>query len=289
MHETPVPESLWRLLRPLHWTKNLFILVPIPFAIAAQQGGPWSLGVTLLGVSGFSALASAVYAFNDVWDRRSDRQHPRKRLRPVAAGAISPGRALSCSAVLVVVGLLLCAATGRDGAVAIGGTYLALQLFYTLLGKRVPLVDVFLLALGYVLRVVFGCALAAATPSSWLLLCTSALALFLGLAKRRADLQFGTSHRPALRGYDVRFVDQALAISGGGALVCYALYAMDAQVLIRGREFWGVPFVAFGILEYLRLVHCEGEGGTPVETLLRTPTLWLCVLGWAVATYLGLA
>lgn len=278
---------MWQLLRPLHWTKNLFVLAPIPFALSAQVGvsSPW--GVAVVGFASFCALASAVYAFNDVWDCRFDRQHPTKRLRPVAAGRVSRRRALLWSLGLAVGGLALCSATGTARAVTLGVTYLLLQVFYTVVGKKLPLVDVFLLMFGYLLRVAFGCALVGVAPSGWLLLCTAGLTLFLGLCKRRADLRFGAAHRPVLASYDARFLDQAIAIAAAATLLSYALYAMNAQVFVPGREFWGVPFVAFGILEYLRLVQA-GQGGAPVETLLRTPTLWISILGWMGATYLGL-
>ena len=164
--------------------------------------------------------------------------------------------------------------------------YAGLNVIYSCWGKHVSLVDVFLLSSGFVLRVVLGCALVGVAPSSWLLLCSSGLALFLALAKRRADLISGVAgdHRPSLSGYNVPFLDHAMGITAALTLMGYALYCIDAEVLLAGREFATLPFVVFGVLDYLRLVHVNQEGGSPVDLLLTSPTLLFSGIGWVGAT-----
>lgn len=275
---------LVRLARPRHWIKNGFILVPVPFAVAA--GATLYLPAFAAGFAGFCLLNSAVYAFNDVCDAEADRRNPRKRSRPVASGAVSPRAASVFAGGLLVAGVALLAMPGSVLALALAGIYVAVNVAYSLGAKHAALLDVFLLSSGFVIRILLGCALVDATPSDWLLLCSSALALFLSFAKRRAEMAAieGVDHRPALAGYTLQFLDQSMAICAGIALLTYALYSQEAPVFIRGRELAGMPFVAFAILQYLRLAYTEGAGQSPVEVAFRSVPLQLCAIGWAIAT-----
>ncbi len=271
------------LARPRHWVKGVFILMPVPFSIAA--GAQLQLTPLILGLMGFSLVTSAVYVFNDLLDAGLDRHHPDKKDRPLAAGRIGRGMAALFSGVLLATGLGLLALTGIAAAAWIAGVYVGLNLFYSVRGKRIPLVDVFLLASGFVLRVLLGCALIAVQASDWLLLCSSTLALSLALGKRRADLVAGLDeqHRPSLAGYNRAFVEQAIGITAGVALVSYALYCIEAEVLVPGREFASLPFVAFGILEYVRLVHTREAGGSPVDLVLSSRSMLVVGIGWLAA------
>ncbi len=271
------------LARPRHWVKGVFILMPVPFSIAA--GAQLQLTPLVLGLMGFSLVTSAVYVFNDLLDAQLDRHHPDKKDRPLAAGRIGRGVAALFSGVLLATGLGLLALTGIAAAAWIAGVYVGLNLFYSVSGKRIPLVDVFLLASGFVLRVLLGCALVAVQASNWLLLCSSTLALSLALGKRRADLVAGLDdqHRPSLSGYNRAFVEQAIGITAGVALVSYALYCIEAEVLVPGREFASLPFVAFGILEYVRLVHTREAGGSPVDLVLSSRSMLVVGIGWLAA------
>jgi decaprenyl-phosphate phosphoribosyltransferase len=273
-----------KLARPKDWVKNVFVLMPIPFALAA--GGTLDLRAFALGVAGFSLVSSAVYATNDALDAERDRTHHKKRHRPVASGRIAPRAALVFAFALLALGVLLAALSGVGATLVVIAAYVAKELGYQLGLKHVPLVDVFLLSSGFVLRVVLGALLVGAEPSSWLLLCSSTLALFISLAKRRGELARGmdAAHRPALAGYSLPYLDLAMAVSAGMTLMGYALYCMDAQVLLPGREFASLPFVVFGVLEYLRLAQVHGEGGSPVDLLLRSPALVLCGVGWTLAS-----
>lgn len=272
--------DLIKLSRPKHWIKNIFVFMPAPFALAA--GAHLDVLRFAIGLLAFCFANSAVYSFNDAQDAERDRLHEEKRNRPVAAGRISTSIAYVWAAVLIVIGTALAMASGSIAVVGIFTTYLVLNLFYSLKGKNIPLLDVFLLSGFFLLRFLLGCALLSVAASNWLLLCSSCLALFLGLAKRRADILKGLdeSHRPSLMGYNQGFLDQAMGITASMTIVSYALYCIEADMLIDGREFTSLPFVAFGVLEYLRRAHVQGAGGSPVDLLLGSPAMITVGIGW---------
>jgi decaprenyl-phosphate phosphoribosyltransferase len=272
------------LARPRDWLKGLFVLLPLPFALAT--GAKLELVPFALGLLGFSLASSAVYALNDVIDAPLDRSHPRKALRPVASGRIPPRAAIAFAAALAVLAVALVLAADRPGAIAIVAVYFLLNAVYSLYAKAIPLVDVFLLSSYYVLRVLLGCALLAVAPSIWLLICSASLSLFLALGKRRGELAEGLDgrQRPSLEGYTVTFLDQALAVMAAVTMTSYALYTVETDVLVPGREFAALPFVLFGVLEWLRQVSVLGLGANPVDLLSKSPALVLCGLGWAIVT-----
>lgn len=276
--------DLIELSRPKHWIKNVFVLLPVPFALASgAQLDPLVFGA---GLFSFCLAASAVYAFNDAQDAERDRAHEDKRSRPIASGRISKPVAYAWSLLLATSGALLAYSTQREQVLLLYGLYLSVNVVYSLGAKHLALLDVFLLSGLYVLRALLGCALVSVEPSNWLLLCSYALALFISLAKRRADVIKGLSgeHRPALLGYSESFLDQAIGISAGMTVIGYALYSMEAPVLLPSRKFAALPFVVFGVLDYLRMAHVQRAGGSPVDMLLRSPTLLLAGVGWLAAT-----
>lgn len=274
--------DLIEVSRPKHWVKNVFVLMPLPFAVAA--GAELHPLPFLFGLFALCLGNSAVYAFNDAADADRDRLHPIKSQRPVASGRLSARGARLWSLLLALLGVITALVSNSLGAVAVLLLYLLLNLFYCLGGKNVPLLDVFLLASGFVLRVIMGCALVQVAPSNWLLLCSSSLALFMALAKRRADLVRGmdSEHRPSLSGYSSDFLNQAMGITAAMTLLSYALYSLEAPVWVPGREFASLPFVVFGVLEYLRLVYVKQAGESPVDMLFR-PEILLCGVGWIAA------
>ncbi len=276
--------DLVELARPKHWVKNVFVFLPVPFALAA--GARLRPLVFLLGLTAFCLASSAVYAFNDAQDAERDRAHDEKRHRPVASGRVTKRVAYLLSLALGLCAALLAVASGSAQVLELVALYVAINLFYSLGAKHIPLLDVFLLSSLYMLRVILGCALLDVHASNWLLVCSSALALFLSLAKRRAEFVAGhdSQHRPALDGYSESFLDQAMGISASVTIVSYALYTMEAQVLISGRQFAALPFVVFGVLEYLRAAHVHRAGGSPVDALLRSPALLVAGAGWFGAT-----
>ncbi len=273
-----------RLLRLHHWLKNGFVLAPVPFAVAAGSPlRPVALGAGLLG---FCLLSSAIYALNDVRDAEADRRNPRKRHRPVASGEVSASTAWALCAALLVGAFALAAATGERSVALLFATYLGLNVAYSFGAKHVAVLDVFILASGFLIRVLVGCAVLDAEPSQWLLLCTSALALFMAFAKRRGDLVegAGADQRPSLSGYDLAYLNAAIGLCAGVTLVAYALYSMEAPVMVPGRELVGLVFVAFAVLDYLRIIYTRNEGASPVGIALRYRSLQLAGLLWMLAT-----
>ncbi len=278
--------DLIRLARPKHWVKNAFVAAPLfftPDAITAAN-----LQAVALAVIAFSLAASAVYVANDYADRATDRLHPEKRLRPLAAGRVSGAAALSFALVLLLAALglamLLPAAFGRLLAV-----YLAINAAYSARLKHVSLLDVLIVASGFVLRVEAGAAAAGVSASVWIVVCTGLLALFLALAKRRDDLTaaMDAAHRGALEGYNLRFVDTAIAVVLGALLVSYVIYTTDANAIRRygtDRLYATVPFVVAGVLRYLQIALVEERAGSPTDIAVGDRFLLVCVLGW-IATF----
>jgi decaprenyl-phosphate phosphoribosyltransferase len=287
--------ALIRLARPHDWVKNVFVLIPVPFALAATtqpgaSGAELDVAAFLLGLAGFCLINSAVYTLNDVCDAEADRQHPRKRHRPVAAGMVPPAVALVQSLLLVIAGGVLCLSSGKPGVMPLVATYLAISVAYSLGAKHFPLLDVFLLCSGFVIRVILGCMLVGVVPSPWLLLCSSALAMFLGFTKRRADLTTDpeNAHRPSGRGYTRVFLDQAMAISAGVALLCYAIYAIESPVFLPNRQLASLLFVAYGILDYLRMAQLDDACGSPVQVAYTSRSMQFCAVGWLAAVFWSL-
>jgi 4-hydroxybenzoate polyprenyltransferase len=277
------------LARPKHWIKNIFVLIPLPFAWAVSQRTvtaihfqPW---IFFSGLFGFCLINSAIYTLNDLLDKETDRLHLKKSKRPIAAGIVSPSLAIAQALILAVAGITLVIATGSASAVELSIAYMLINACYSLGAKYFALLDVFLLSSGFVIRVLLGVALIGATPSSWLLICASALALFLGFAKRRGDLVSGVdqSHRPSLRGYSLQFLNHAMIICAGVALSAYSLYSIEAKVFMHGREMASLPFVAYGILNYLRLAETENAGDSPVEFVYNSRSSQICAVCWIIA------
>lgn len=280
--------DLIRLSRPKHWIKNVFVFLPVPFALAS--GAELDPLRFLSGLFAVCLAASAVYAVNDAQDAARDRMHDEKKNRPIAAGRITKNVAYLWATALFGIGATLAVATRSPAALTVYVLYVVMNLGYSFGAKHVVLLDVFLLSAMYVLRVLLGCALMGVEASEWLLLCSGALALFIALAKRRADVVkgMGSETRPALSGYNESFLDQAIGISACMTIIAYALYSKEATVLEPSRKLAALPFVVFGVLDYLRGVHVNRGGGSPVDAVLRSPTLIFAGLGWLGATLLSL-
>jgi decaprenyl-phosphate phosphoribosyltransferase len=277
------------LARPRHWIKNAFVAAPLFFTPEAL-GGP-TLVAAAMAVASFSLAASAVYVFNDFCDREADRLHPIKRTRPIASGAVAPAAALAFAAALLV-GAALLASRLPTAFGTVLCVYLALNLAYSWRLKHVSLLDVLIVAAGFVLRVEGGAFAIGVMPSVWILVCTGLLALFLALAKRRDDLvsDVDAAHRKALAGYNLRFVDTAIAVVLGALAVSYLLYTVDQAVIRRygtERLYLTAPFVLAGMLRYLQIALVEERSGAPTDIALSDRFLIVCVLGWlAVFGYL---
>ncbi|MDQ3658030.1 MAG: UbiA prenyltransferase family protein, partial [Chloroflexota bacterium] len=271
--------------------KNAVVLAGVVFSGQAGEAG--QLVQAIVAVVAFCMASSATYAFNDWHDRAEDRLHPIKYQRPVASGAIAPQIALAFGGALLIAAYLIALAISADLA-AIILAYALLMLAYTLWFRRIAILDVLTIALGFVLRALAGAVAVSVPLSVWLFVCTLLLALMLGLGKRRHELRMlggrTERRRPSLAGYarfDLDRLMLAIAILTAGT---YALYAL--AVPTYGRDlamFVTVPFVVLAIARYLFLVFRHNLGGAPEMLLVRDRPLFLSIVAWSVATTIVLA
>jgi len=276
---TARPLPWLRALRPNQWTKNLIVFAAFIFAFAdRQQNKEWPLFFNALQAAlAFCLISSAVYLVNDVRDLALDRAHPTKRFRPIAAGELSRSAALGLAAILFAASLTWCALLAWP-LFMIAAVYVLMQAAYTLGLKRVALLDVFVIAGGFVLRALAGGAAVQVALSPWLVLCTMLLALFLALCKRRHEKvlldrseEADPVTRHSLAQYNERLLDQLIAIVSGATLVCYALYTLWPDTVHKfgtDRLVYTVPFVIFGLFRYLDLVYRHERGDRPEHLLL---------------------
>lgn len=275
--------DLIRLVRPKHWVKNGFVFAPVVFALRFTD--PEALLYGLLAFFAFSLAASAVYVINDIADRTADSRHPLKRERPLAAGRITVPAAVAISLVCLAGGLGLSLVSGWRLFLVVGG-YFLLNVAYSFRLKHLVLLDVMLISAGFLLRVIGG-GLAVSVPvSRWLLLSTFTLTLFLGFCKRRNEILLTDpeeEQRPVLGHYSERFLDQIILISATLAVVCFALYTIDAEVVARLKTpylLYTLPLVIYGLFRYLFLIYKKEASGDPAEMLLRDPGLIITLLLW---------
>lgn len=283
--------ALLAAMRPKHWAKNVFVFAPLVFA--GELGDPGAVERTVAAAAVFCALASAVYLANDVADREADRLHPAKRTRPIASGAVSPSLAVT-AAVVLAAGALTGAFAIGPAFCAVACAYVAQNLAYSFALKRVVVLDVMIVASGFLLRAWGGALAIDVAISQWLVLCTGLIALFLGFVKRRqeiASLGGETAQRPILREYSLPFLDQMIAIVTASTVLAYSLYAFSPEVAARlGTRHLGltIPFVLYGIFRYLYLVYQRGEGENPTAVVLSDLPFGLNVLLWGGAVVVAL-
>lgn len=281
--------SLLISLRPEQWTKNLVVFAGLLFGreLFDPTGKPLALACAAFAV--FCGLSGVVYLLNDVADREADRRHPVKSRRPIASGALSPGRAIL--AALLIGGVSLALAFGLNpafGAVAVA--YVVMQAAYSWRLKHLVILDVLTIAFGFVLRAVAGAVVIHVEISHWLLLCTVLLALFLALSKRRHELVLlaggAIEHRRILGQYSPYLLDQMIGVVTASTLVAYIFYTISPETVQKfGTDRLGltIPFPLYGIFRYLYLVHLKEGGGSPTSMLLNDRPLLLCVALWAAA------
>ena len=278
--------ALFRSLRPAQWVKNLFVLVPLVFAHRLDR-----FDLALRSASAFVAFcaaASAIYLLNDLRDREADRLHPVKRLRPIAAGRLGGGPALVASLALAAGALVLAWTLGPGFSICLG-IYLALNILYSLGLKRIVILDVMTIAFGFVLRVEAGALAIAVEVSSWLLLCTIFVALFLGFAKRRHELALqptaDSGTRAVLEHYNLTFVDQMINVVTASTVVSYALYTVDPATAVRlgTRHLVAtVPLALFGIFRFLFLLYQKTDSASPTDAILHDPPFLVNLALWGV-------
>jgi len=285
-----------RILRPRQWLKNAVVLAALVFA--QRMSDPVAVGRALLMFGAFCLLSGAVYVVNDLVDVERDRSHPVKRSRPLPAGLISPGQAALLAAVCAVLGLALCAMLNVE-SLAVGLSYLILVVAYSLIFKKIVVLDVMVLAMGFVLRAVAGACAIDAEVSPWLIVCTLLLAMFIALGKRRHELQLlegeASSHRPILQEYSAHLLDQMIAIVSASTIMAYSLYTMSKRIKfalcsdpdsfvgpIARQHLMGltIPFVLYGLFRYLYLIYRKDFGGAPEKALFEDLPLLVAVLLW---------
>jgi 4-hydroxybenzoate polyprenyltransferase len=279
-----------RLLRPHQWVKSGFVFVGLLF------GHGWNdaelVVSVVLAAAAFALAASAIYVVNDIADREQDREHPEKRNRPIASGTVKLPAAITLACVCLILALIL-ADAASDTVLVIVIAYTALNFAYSLGLKHVVLLDVFIISTGFMLRILAGTLGVDIAPSHWLLLCGLMLTLFLGFAKRRAELYAmalrAGEHRRVLDDYHPLLLDTLLGICATSAIVSYSLYTVSAETVTyhgTDRLIYTVPFVIYGIFRYLFLLHRRGGGGDPASLLLKDrhlPVAFVCWLACVVA------
>lgn len=281
---------LIQLLRPHQWLKNGFVLIGLLF------GHAWSNAEmrmqALTAFVAFCLISSAVYVMNDILDREADRRHPQKCLRPIASGRVGIGVALALAAVCLVVGLgLISGLFGLPASKApwVFVLYVLMNVAYSLGLKHVVILDVFIIAAGFMLRIFAGTLGIGIVPSHWLVLTGLMLTLFLGFAKRRAEIEVPSTteqpHRRVLEQYSLPLLDQFITLTAGATVITYSLYTVSEETIALHGTRWlivTVPCVLYGLLRYLYRLHRRGGGGDPVRELLRDPHLLLVTALWLI-------
>lgn len=282
--------NLFISLRPAQWTKNLLVFAALIFA--EQLFDARAVLRTTAAFAIFCVLSGVVYLVNDIVDRHTDREHPLKRRRPIAAGTLRLAVAAGAAAVLGGAGILAAFALGGKFAL-VAMSYLGLQGLYSGPLKHMVILDVLALSIGFVLRAAAGAVAIDVVISHWLFVCTILLAMFIALAKRRHEIVLladgASSHRPILGEYSAYLLDQMIGVVAASTLIAYIFYTINPETIAKfGTDLLGltIPFPIYGIFRYLYLVHRREGGGSPAELLLTDRPLLACVTLWAAAVVL---
>lgn len=278
-----------RLIRPKHWVKNLFLFIPLFFSgeIFAYN----KILMLLYGFVAFCLVASSIYIINDYRDREKDAKHPTKKDRPLAAGTISPAAALTISVLFTLIGFTI-AYFIREKFLIILAAYYLLNLSYSLGLKDITIVDVMIIAAGFVLRIKAGAAISYTGLSEWLTLMVFLLALFLALGKRRDDVMLqhksGIDMRKSIHGYNLEFLNVSITLVCAVIVVCYLMYTISPDVEMRFqtyRLYYTSVFVIAGMLRYLQLIFVHGDSGYPTHVLYRDRFIQLVLALWVFSFF----
>lgn len=277
-----------QLLRPHQYVKNLILFLPAFFSRELLKEAVWTR--TTLGVLAFSLVASAVYILNDYLDREEDRQHPGKKDRPLASGKVPASHAL-----VIMIGLLLLGIPTfyflDVQAFYLVSIYVFMNVLYSFWLKHIPIIDLNIIALGFLLRIGTGSLLPDPDIllTSWIVIMIFLGALFIGLAKRREDVILaheGQETRRAIKGYNLEFINAGMVIMASVMIVAYISYTLDEKIQAKFESeqlYFTVFFIILGILRYLQLTFVEAKSGNPSELFLRDPFLLVTVSGWAMS------
>jgi len=280
--------DLIKLSRPHQWVKNVFVFTGFIFGHA--WGDMDMLLRVCVAAAGFSLMASSVYVLNDIVDREQDARHPKKKNRPLAAGRLSVELAAFWGVGLAVIGLSIGYWVSLEVFFMLL-TYSIMNVAYSLYFKHKVLIDVFIISAGFMLRILAGTLGLGIPPSQWLVLCGLMITLFLGFAKRRAELitmgEDKSSSRKVLEHYSPVLLDKMIGITASGVIMSYSLYTMSPDTMrIHGTEYliYTVPFVMYGIFRYIYLLHHQSGGTDTAHDLKRDPWMILAVLSWLAST-----
>lgn len=283
------PKDLWRLMRPKHWIKSAFVFTGILF------GSQYANSTVLLQVIGaavaFGLVSSAIYIFNDITDTERDKNHPIKKNRPLPSGKVSITAACLLAWLTGVCGLVLGLFISTK-VFAIISCYLALNIAYSIKLKDIVILDVFCIAAGFMLRILAGTIGVGIPPSNWLLLCGLMITLFLGFAKRTAELialkNKKGEHRRVLEHYSAPVLNEFSAICATGVIISYSLYTMSPETIEAHHTanlIYTIPFVVYGLFRYVYLLHSRQSGGDPTNDLTSDPHIALSLMSWAALTF----
>jgi 4-hydroxybenzoate polyprenyltransferase len=282
--------SILATLRPQQWVKNFVLLAGLIFSQNLDK--PDFILKSLAAFALFCLLSSSVYIFNDIMDVESDRKHPLKSARPIAAGQIKVSTGVFLFVVLAIASLGLSFWLNPLFALTALG-YFVLNLLYSVYLKNVVIIDVMCIALSFVIRAVAGAVVIGVEISAWLVVCTTLLALFLGFGKRRHELMLleeqATGHRKSLSEYSPYFLDQMISVVTASTVVAYAFYTLSHEVKVKlgaSHMELTIPFVLYGVFRYLYLIHQKEGGGSPTRMLLTDRPILVNVILWLIAVVL---
>lgn len=278
-----------KLIRIPQWIKNLFVLVPLVFSLNLFQRDYFFLA--LLGFITFCFTTSIVYIINDIIDAETDRTHPTKKNRPIASGKISPLQGVLFAILLLVIVIIFCLRLKPDFIVLMV-LYFLINLLYSLKLKHVVLLDIFSIAAGFLIRVLAGAVIISVAVSSWLILTTMFISLFLAVMKRHSELVLvsedsTSTTRKVLAYYSINFTDQIATVAAAGVIICYALYTLaERTILVFKTEslIYTTPFVVFGIFRYMFLVYMNKEGENTTQILLTDVPMISTVVLYVLTT-----
>ena len=275
-----------RALRPVQWSKNLLVFAALLFSLNVFDFTKFAQAVGAFVV--FCAISSAIYLLNDVRDRELDAHHPVKRMRPIASGQVDPTTALVLAVVLAAGGIVGGYLIDPELTLVVAA-YLALMISYSYGLKRVVLLDVIIISIGFVLRAAAGAVAIDVPISPWLYICSMLLALMLGFGKRRHELLMlrdaASQHRANLDAYSVPLLDQIIAVTSSAAVVAYSVYTFTSPALPENHAMMlTIPIVLYAVFRYLFLIYKEHLGGSPELLLMHDRPTQVSILLWAIAS-----
>lgn len=282
--------DLFLLMRPYQWIKNGFVFIGILFAPSFLISTALLTKVVFTTIA-FCFVSSAIYIINDMVDLKEDRTHPQKKFRPLAAGKVSISLAFATCIAMVIVGFCL-GATVSYKVVFVLLAYASINLMYTYFFKSIVILDVFCISAGFMLRIMAGTYALDIPPSKWLLLCSMMLTLFLGFAKRRAELIASVSQpeesRRVLESYGSVLLDELISICLSGVIITYSLYTMSEETILIHKTknlIYTVPFVIYALFRYIYLLNHRKVGEDPSKDIIRDPHIVISAFMWAVITF----